>query len=40
VAEFVRPYVELGVDELIWVFRSPFDLETMAQLAEVRAALD
>jgi len=39
VAEFLRPYVELGIDEVIWVFRSPFDLETIARLAEVRAAL-
>jgi F420-dependent oxidoreductase-like protein len=39
VAAYVRRFADLGVAEVIWVFRSPFDLETMARLADVRAAL-
>ena len=39
VAGYVRGYQALGVAEVIWIFRNPFDLETMSRLAEVRAAL-
>ena len=39
VAEYVRLFEALGVAEVIWIFRSPFDLETTARLGEVRAAL-
>ena len=39
IAAYLRDFVVIGVDEVIWVFRSPFDLETMARLGEVRAAL-
>jgi alkanesulfonate monooxygenase SsuD/methylene tetrahydromethanopterin reductase-like flavin-dependent oxidoreductase (luciferase family) len=39
VAAYVRRFADIGVAEVIWVFRSPFDLETMARLADVRAAL-
>jgi alkanesulfonate monooxygenase SsuD/methylene tetrahydromethanopterin reductase-like flavin-dependent oxidoreductase (luciferase family) len=39
VADYVRSFAGLGIDEVIWIFRNPFDLETMAGLAEVRAAL-
>ena len=39
VAELVRAYRALGIDEVLWIFRDPFDLETMARLPEVRAAL-
>jgi F420-dependent oxidoreductase-like protein len=39
VADLVRQYVALGVREVIWIFRDPFDLETIARLPEVRAAL-
>ena len=39
VADYVRRFEALGVAEVIWIFRNPFDLETMSRLAEVRAAL-
>jgi alkanesulfonate monooxygenase SsuD/methylene tetrahydromethanopterin reductase-like flavin-dependent oxidoreductase (luciferase family) len=39
VAEGVRGYAEVGVSEVIWIFRDPFDLETIERLGEVRAAL-
>jgi alkanesulfonate monooxygenase SsuD/methylene tetrahydromethanopterin reductase-like flavin-dependent oxidoreductase (luciferase family) len=39
VAEYVRAFEALGVAEVIWIFRNPFDLETMSRLGEVRAAL-
>jgi len=39
VAGYVRRFERLGIAEVIWVFRSPFDLESMARLSEVRAAL-
>lgn len=39
VAEYVRQFEALGIAEVIWIFRSPFDLETMARLGEVRSAL-
>lgn len=39
IAEYVRQYEALGIAEAIWIFRNPFDLETMARLAEVRAVL-
>jgi F420-dependent oxidoreductase-like protein len=39
VADYLRRYAELGVAEVMWIFRSPFDLETMRRLPEVRAAL-
>jgi alkanesulfonate monooxygenase SsuD/methylene tetrahydromethanopterin reductase-like flavin-dependent oxidoreductase (luciferase family) len=39
VAAYVRRFEDLGIAEVIWVFRSPFDLETMARLPKVRAAL-
>jgi F420-dependent oxidoreductase-like protein len=32
-------YRGVGIDESVWVFRAPFDLETMSRLAEVRALL-
>ncbi len=40
IAERLRPYAAVGVDEVIWIFRHPFDLETMERIGEVRAALD
>jgi alkanesulfonate monooxygenase SsuD/methylene tetrahydromethanopterin reductase-like flavin-dependent oxidoreductase (luciferase family) len=40
VAAYVREFAVLGIAEVIWVFRSPFDLETMARLGEVRAAVE
>jgi alkanesulfonate monooxygenase SsuD/methylene tetrahydromethanopterin reductase-like flavin-dependent oxidoreductase (luciferase family) len=39
VADYLRGYDRLGVGEVIWIFRSPFDLETIGRMAEVRAAL-
>lgn len=39
VADYVRAFAALGIVEVIWVFRSPFDLETIGRLPEVRAAL-
>ena len=40
VAEYLHEYDRLGVGEVIWIFRSPFDLETIGRVAEVRAALE
>jgi alkanesulfonate monooxygenase SsuD/methylene tetrahydromethanopterin reductase-like flavin-dependent oxidoreductase (luciferase family) len=40
VADYVRGFESLGIGEVIWIFRNPFDLETMSRLAEVRALLD
>jgi alkanesulfonate monooxygenase SsuD/methylene tetrahydromethanopterin reductase-like flavin-dependent oxidoreductase (luciferase family) len=39
VADYVRQYESLGIAEVIWIFRNPFDLETMSRLGEVRAFL-
>lgn len=39
IASLLRPYQELGVDEVIWIFRKPFDLETIRRMPEVRALL-
>ena len=30
-------YAEVGIEEVLWIFRSPFDLETISRLHEVRA---
>ncbi len=40
VADYVRRFADLGIDEVIWIFRNPFDLETMSRLREVRVALE
>jgi alkanesulfonate monooxygenase SsuD/methylene tetrahydromethanopterin reductase-like flavin-dependent oxidoreductase (luciferase family) len=39
VADYLREFEALGIAEVMWIFRNPFDLETMARLPEVRAAL-
>ena len=39
IAEQLRPYAAVGVDEVIWIFRHPFDLETIERIDEVRGAL-
>jgi len=39
IADYVRRFEAMGIDEVIWIFRNPFDLETMSRLAEVRVAL-
>ena len=40
IAEYVAGYRDVGVGEVMFVFRDPFDLETIERLGEVRAALD
>jgi alkanesulfonate monooxygenase SsuD/methylene tetrahydromethanopterin reductase-like flavin-dependent oxidoreductase (luciferase family) len=40
VAEGLDAYRRLGVGELVFVFRHPFDLETIERLPELRAALE
>lgn len=40
VAEYVRRFQALGIAEVIWIFRNPFDLETTARLGEVRRILE
>jgi F420-dependent oxidoreductase-like protein len=39
VAAYLDGYRKIGVSEVTFVFRSPFDLETIERIAEVRAAL-
>jgi alkanesulfonate monooxygenase SsuD/methylene tetrahydromethanopterin reductase-like flavin-dependent oxidoreductase (luciferase family) len=39
VADALRPYAELGIAVVMWLFRSPFDLETMGRLGDVRRLL-
>jgi F420-dependent oxidoreductase-like protein len=39
VAAYLDGYRKIGVSEVIFVFRSPFDLETIERITEVRAAL-
>lgn len=39
VAAFVEGYRAIGVGEVIFVFRDPFDLESIERIREVRAAL-
>lgn len=40
VAQGLHAYRQLGVGELIFVFRHPFDLETIERLGEIRTAID
>ncbi|HEY8168468.1 MAG TPA: LLM class flavin-dependent oxidoreductase [Candidatus Limnocylindrales bacterium] len=40
VAAGLRDYAAVGVAEVMWIFRDPFDVETIERLPEVRAALD
>jgi F420-dependent oxidoreductase-like protein len=40
VAEALARYRDIGFGHVVFVFRSPFDLETMDRLSELRAALD
>ena len=37
--DLVHRYQEAGLDEIIVVFRNPFDLETMERIGEVKAGL-
>ena len=39
VADGLRPFLAAGVGHLMWVFRQPFDHETIARVGEVRALL-
>jgi len=39
IADYVRRFEALGVAQLIWIFRAPWDLETIARLPEVRALI-
>jgi alkanesulfonate monooxygenase SsuD/methylene tetrahydromethanopterin reductase-like flavin-dependent oxidoreductase (luciferase family) len=39
IAAYLRPFAELGIAEVIWIFRRPFDTETMRRLGQVRASL-
>jgi alkanesulfonate monooxygenase SsuD/methylene tetrahydromethanopterin reductase-like flavin-dependent oxidoreductase (luciferase family) len=39
IAEFVRRYDGIGVSQVVWIFRAPWDRETIARLPEVRALL-
>ena len=39
IADFLDAYGRLGVGEVIFVFRAPFDLETIERVGEIRAAL-
>ena len=39
IAEQLRAYEAVGIEHFIWVFRDPFDAETLSRLAEVRSAL-
>jgi len=38
-AAFMRGYEAIGVGEVIFTFRAPFDLETIGRLGELRAEL-
>ncbi len=35
----IRPYLRAGMEHVVFVLRSPWDIETIARLGEVRAAL-
>jgi F420-dependent oxidoreductase-like protein len=39
IAQRLRAFDSVGVDEVVWIFRHPFDLETIERIGEVRAAL-
>ena len=39
VADFLEDYARLGIAEIIFTFRDPFDLETIERVGELRAAL-
>lgn len=40
IAEGLRPLVESGFRHVIWAFRTPYDLETLERLTEVRSFLE
>jgi hypothetical protein len=39
VAPFLDDYARLGIGEVMFTFRDPFDLETIERVGELRAAL-
>lgn len=39
VADYLRSFKAIGIGEVMWIFRSPFDLETIERLPAVRVAL-
>jgi alkanesulfonate monooxygenase SsuD/methylene tetrahydromethanopterin reductase-like flavin-dependent oxidoreductase (luciferase family) len=39
VADAIRAYEAVGIQEVLWHFMAPFDMETIRRLPEVRAAL-
>ncbi len=39
VAAALRPLVDAGFGHVIWAFRTPYDMETLERLVEVRALL-
>jgi F420-dependent oxidoreductase-like protein len=39
VTGYLESFARLGIREAIWIFRNPFDLETMRRAAEVRSLL-
>jgi alkanesulfonate monooxygenase SsuD/methylene tetrahydromethanopterin reductase-like flavin-dependent oxidoreductase (luciferase family) len=39
IAAQLREYEAVGIEHAIWVFRDPFDAETITRLGEVRAAV-
>jgi F420-dependent oxidoreductase-like protein len=40
IAAYLQPFVGLGIAEVMWIFRDPFDLETIRRLPEVRSLLE
>ncbi len=40
VADRLRGFAAVGIGHVMWVFRDPFDAETITRLGEVRAALE
>ena len=40
VAAALDAYRRLGIGELVFVFRHPFDVETIERLGEIRTALE
>ena len=40
IAAYVDGYRRIGIAEVIFVFRDPYDLETIERIGEVRAVLD
>jgi hypothetical protein len=39
IADRIRPYVDVGIGQVMWIFRAPWDRETIERLPAVRAAL-